>query len=456
LGRAQVSLPVMFSLKHNNLMASTLKKNEKISVLHWFVYILLSCLTFSLLLMVFKSNPNILSTAKFFLLDGRPLNADSWKPMISALNYIKQNSGGDLYNALFLKGVKFQYPLTSLLLFDLTERLTGWSYARITTILNLISRFAVFGTGLISAKILSVILQQNKHLKNRTYVPYGSLFLYLLVLLLTLMFYPLLRSYILGQIQTILTFLVALSILCWQYKKKAVVGAIIGFICLIKPQLGLLLVWAIIRRQWSMVISAAIVITIFLLISLALYGFDYNVEYLQILSFLSHHGESYYANQSVNGMMNRLMFNGENIVWNGKFPAYSPIVYAATVISSLIFILFGLFWNYKSRNPHLVDFCIVILSMTMASPIAWEHHYGIILPIFVVLSPFACYYFSDKRWALLILALGFLLTSQYIENTKYLASTSFNVLQSYLFFGACIILFFLFNVSRKLKLSKQI
>jgi len=433
-------------------MASHPPKTSDITIFRWFIYVLSACFLFSLLLILVKSKPNILSTAKMFL-TGMPFNQDSWNPMIAALKFIQQDLGDAVYDALFLKGVKFQYPLTSLLLFDLPERLTGSSYHQITLLLTFLSRGAVFGTGLISARILSVICERNHFIDKRISTLYSNLLIYGLVMLLTLTCYPLLQSFLLGQVQTLLTFLVALAILCWQFNKKVLVGVIIGFICLIKPQLGLLLIWAMIRRQWSMVIAAGIVISVFLALALLLYGFNFNMEYLHVLSFLSHHGESYYANQSVNGLMNRYMFNGSNLVWDEKFPEYSPVVYAVTLTSSIIFILFGLFWNYKEREPHIVDFCLVILCMTMASPIAWEHHYGIILPVFVVLSPFACKYFSDKRWLLVLLGFGYLLSSQYMEIVKGLADTPYNFVQSYLFFGACILLFFLFSISRKLQLK---
>jgi len=271
-----------------------------------------------------------------------------------------------------------------------------------------------------------------------------------LPLLITFVYYPLLQSYFLGQIQTLLTFLTALAMLCWIYEKKVLTGLLVGIICVIKPQLALLLIWAAIRKQWHMVIPGMTIVLICMLVSIGLYGFDNNIEYLRVLSFLSHRGESFYANQSVNGLMNRLLFNGENLEWDGKFPPYSPIVYAATLVSSLGFLSIGLLWNYKHKNPSIIDFCIILICTTIASPIAWEHHYGILLPVFLTLFPFACHFYADRKWVLLILISGFLLTSRYIETVKIFAPTSLNILQSYLFFGACIILFFLFRIARKL------
>ncbi|MCX2478887.1 glycosyltransferase family 87 protein [Pedobacter sp. MC2016-15] len=430
-------------------MAHTLQKVKTINLIQWLSYVLILCTVCSLTLVFSHSWPNGLSMTKLFLLDGTPYNADSWGPMISALKYIKGNLGDDVYDALFLKGVKFQYPLTSLLLFDLPSKFTGLSYDQLIVLFNLISRISVFGTALLTAHLLLQVLKRAKGLPAQV-KPYNPVVLYGLVMLLTLMFYPLIQSYLLGQIQTLLTFLTTLAILCWLQNRKVAVGIIIGFICLIKPQLGLLLVWALLRREWKMFIPAAVVVSIFGAISLAMYGFKLNFEYFSVLSYLSHHGESYYVNQSVNGLMNRITFNGANLEWDQKFPAYSPLVYYVTLVSSLAFIGYGLFAGIKNRKPHVIEFCLAIMCITMASPIAWEHHYAILLPIFVVMSPFVCYYYQNSRKSLLLLAFGFLLITEYFEFVKVTADTPFNFLQSYLFFGACIMLYYLAAVAKKI------
>ncbi|MET1056285.1 MAG: glycosyltransferase family 87 protein [Pedobacter sp.] len=391
--------------------------------------------------------------SKLFLLDGKPFNSDSWGPMIMALKYIGNNMREDVYDSLFQRGVKFQYPLTSLLLFDVPARLSGLSYEQLITMFNMISRICVFGTGLLTAHLLTQVTKRASGLPDQKTKTCNPVILYCLIMLLTLMFYPLIQSYLLGQIQTLLTFLTTLAILCWLQNRKIAVGVIVGFICLIKPQLGLLLIWAVIRKQWKMVIPAVVVGSVFVAVSIAMYGFALNFEYLSVLSYLSHHGESYYVNQSINGLMNRLTFNGANLEWDQKFPAYSAVVYYVTVISSLMLISFGLLTGFKNKKPHVIEFCIAILSTTMASPIAWEHHYAIVLPIFIVLSPFACYYYQNNKGALIVLGFGFLLISQYFEIAKAAANTPLNFLQSYLFFGACIVLYFLAAIAKKIAVN---
>lgn len=373
---------------------------------------------------------------------------DSWKPMILALEHLKTDPTEPAYDMLFSDGIKFQYPLTSLLLFDLPNRLIGVSYLEVQFFLDRVCSICVILLSLFSTKILINVLQHKQFERLNVNTRSGRIWLYFLVLVITFLFYPILRSYALGQVQTLLTFLTAIVILCWQKDKKISAGIIIGLVCLIKPQLGLLFLWGIVRRQWAMVIAGASVITVFGLISILLYGFGNNLYYLEILSFLSRHGEAFYANQSINGMMNRLMFNGENLDWTGNFPNYIPFIHITTMVTSVFLMVLGLSWNFRNKKPQAIELSLMILCTIMASPIAWEHHYAILLTIFLLMSPYVLKFYEDKKWSICLFAVGYLLVSQYYEFTKNFADTTMNVLQSYLFFGACIILYFLLKVTK--------
>ena len=52
---------------------------------------------------------------------------------------------------------------------------------------------------------------------------------------LAVTFYPLTKSYSLGQIQTQITFIAGLALLLWQRGRIAVTGILIGLCCAIKP-----------------------------------------------------------------------------------------------------------------------------------------------------------------------------------------------------------------------------
>ncbi len=401
---------------------------------------------------IIGSKPNGFSQVKWFAYT-KPYQNDSWEAMTKALIHVQENPEDYLYQALLIEeGVKFQYPPSSLLLFDIPERIFGLEYYQIARIWDILSFFSILVTAFFISKILTLILTKHRFEQFRISTTPKIIHQYILVLAISVFFYPLMRSYHLGQMQTILTLLATMSIYYWLSDKKITSGVLIGLICLVKPQLGLLFVWGLIRKQWAMVIAGGITILSVLLVSIALYGFHNHLDYLSALSYLSKHGESYYPNQSVNGLVNRLLFNGENLYFHDDtFPPFSQTVYLFTSISSLILIFLGLLWNYKSKNPNVIDLSIMILCTTMASPIAWEHHYGILLPIFVLLLPFAYYYYSPQKWKLAVFIIAFIVASQYLGITKHLANSYFNVFQSYLLFAALLILLYSLMISRKMK-----
>ena len=84
--------------------------------------------------------------------------------------------------------------------------------------------------------------------------------------------------------------------------------------------------------------------------------------------------------------------------------------------------------------------CLGALCFTIGSPIAWEHHYGI-LPVLFVVCFAALLRGPEKPRAIWIaLAVAWVLTAVRFAATMALADTKLNFLQSYMYFGALILL----------------
>ena len=102
-----------------------------------------------------------------------------------------------------------------------------------------------------------------------------------------------------------------------------------------------------------------------------------------MLKSIGSHGEVFWPNQSVNGLVSRLLENGHPFKWESNaFAPYHPVVHGATLVTSAIFVLAGL-WRPRNTDPR-VDLAHVVLAATLASPVAWEHHYGVAVPVFAV------------------------------------------------------------------------
>ncbi|KWT82764.1 MULTISPECIES: glycosyltransferase family 87 protein [unclassified Variovorax] len=380
---------------------------------------------------------------------------DSWMPMLRASAFLREHPDQLLYQSVFFgQHVKFQYPLTALLPLDLPQRLLGLEPETVVVILKILSRLSLIAIAAVFLRLFMGAVQWPSRPGEPPALPAISRgALAALSLLSVALFYPLLRSEYHGQIQTAMTLAAGVSLLAWQRGQPRLAGLMMALCCIIKPQWIIVVLWAALRRQWSFAWTATWITGAFGLVAIAFYGLPNVLDYIPVVSFLGQHGESYFINQSVNGLVNRLLFNGVNLegagrIWSGTdLPPFHPTVYLATTLSSALILGLALFWRVR-KQPTAVDLSLVMLSLTMASPIAWDHHYGVLLLIFAVLFPVALRRQPFGAATPALLWLAFLLSSEsFVGVTNLLAGTTWNVLQSYQFFGAVLVLGLLYRLS---------
>jgi alpha-1,2-mannosyltransferase len=373
---------------------------------------------------------------------------DSWNPMRRAFAYTTADPRLPLYSDILSdRQTKFQYPPSSLLIFSVlnlppVQYLTSLTGTHPFSILNGFSYLLFLVT---SVFVVKIFLSSIKGTRYDAYLTNSRPRLLLgvgVILFLTFTFYPLDRSVSLGQVQTWITCALTVMLWCWIRDKKFLGGLLAGGACLIKPQYAVLLLWAILRQEWGFVGGFAAVVLPGGLVSLWTFGVADHLDYVNVLSLISRHGEAYYPNQSINGLLNRAFFNGENLGFSRRsFPPFHLWVYLGTLISAALIIGPALIWPARtSGRGGVADLSIVVLSSTIASPVAWEHHYGVLLPIYAFLAPSLLANAVFGRWTAYYLGASYLLTGHFFPAINALASTPFNVLQSYLLFGALLAL----------------
>jgi hypothetical protein len=378
---------------------------------------------------------NALSAAKYVFT--RAPAADSWRPMHDALVAWRENPSGDVYAETFKQGNRFQYPPSALFVAMAADALSPADFTdfyRLPSFLMLLLTIvgadrtlaaAMTSQGLGTSSMRAAALRLG------------------LVAVLCLSYFPIARAANLGQVQLWLDAFFALALWRWIAGDRVTPGVLIALTCLIKPQLSVFFLWALLRREWRFAATLAAVGGLGLVASLATFGLATHLGYFDVLSFLAERGESFRANQSVNGVLNRIMslsqpdlFN--NLEWVDRhFPPYSPLVRIGTLVSSLGIMALALWPRSRPRDAdRSLDFCTLALSCTIASPVAWEHHYGLAFPMFAL----AAVVLRERPAWLLALAVSYLATGQYIEATDRLAATPFNVLQSYVLLGGLLLL----------------
>jgi hypothetical protein len=357
---------------------------------------------------------------------------DSWRPMDAARSYARANPGSDMYEEIFFRRkIKFQYPPSSLLF------VTGLPREA----LNLVSWFCVW----ITTAFTVMLFRRSMQADAAAVGPAGAFDLFassLAVAGLCLSFYPLIKGYTLGQIQVWVDALFAAALWAWYAGRPVAAGIALGIACLIKPPLLLLALWALVRRQGRMLAGMVGACAAGVALSIAVYGLSSHLSYVHVLSFISQRGEAYYPNQSLNGLLNRWLSNGDNLEFQDfEFSPPNAIVSRATIAAAVLLLLPALIVPPRRRlDDSRFDLPLMAATATIVSPIAWEHHYGVFPPILAVLAPALLGTAHARRRVAWLLALSFVLMGQYFAPVQHLANTVFNPLQSYVFLGALLLL----------------
>ena len=378
---------------------------------------------------------------------------DSWWPMYNAA---KAHVYGDgIYQTVFFEDrMKFQYPPLSILPFKYFIE-AGWSWEEIREFMNTISFVSIFLIIFFIHRTAVTIF--NKFLcKKRLDWRYQTS-IFAISVIGTLGFDAIIRAQFLGQVQILLDFLVALSFLLFLTNRKYVSGVCIALASLVKPQFSLIFFWALIRKEKEIMLGMLAVFIPAGVLSLYHFGFEEHLRYLETLSLMGRHGESYWPNQSINGLLHRLISDVDPLVFPvNSYAPYNPAIYAITLATTVIFILLGLFYrpeknssaaNQKNSLGLLLDLATMFLLLTMASPIAWYHHYGILWPFFiaafVTVSGLLC---SRYNWRTVV-SCSLLMASFLVLSNRFPALVSerfsappVNLVQSHYLFGAILML----------------
>jgi hypothetical protein len=364
------------------------------------------------------------------------VQSDSWQPITDAMNYVATHEAAGLYQQTYYNSDhQFIYPPMSLTFVALVTHLGLLDWHSIASMENASWWVVPTTMATLACIVIVALVRQGARIRVTE-----GLLAALLAIEVILLFYPFMRSASIGNIQALLSLLLMIATLAWLVDHKAVAGLALGLVCVIKPQLGIIVLWSAMRREWRFTGALILTVGAFLLTSVLMFGWQVQEEYVKLLEFLSSRGESFYANQSVNGLLNRVMFIGNNLSWDGSHTqiTYDIRVHVLTVLSSVAFIAAILLYRRRAVAGPL-DFGFALAGFTLASPVAYDHHFGF-LPAVFLLAFLALQNRSAGSWAYTLLAVSFTLCANRIGITDLLAQTDLNFLQSYLMFGVLLLM----------------
>lgn len=210
------------------------------------------------------------------------------------------------------------------------------------------------------------------------------------VIFVSLNFFPTIRAMQCGQTGFVMLCLTAGGLLALVNRRDAMAGAILALAAAIKLTPILLLIWlAWIGRRRAAAWGAA-TLGLLTLISIGVAGWD-NVA-LYVTGFLPtlSRGAATYANQSINGFLNRVLTDQSLTVFGFSDEPMSVWLLTRT---SAVMLLGAAFWLTRrkkkqaalregdrlSKDRLSLGYALVVLTTLLVSPISWEHHYVIAL-----------------------------------------------------------------------------
>lgn len=342
--------------------------------------------------------------------------------------------------AFFQRGIRFIYPSTSLLLYRAWQA-AAWIHIPPSIAMNAMLLLALLGTMAVAGEFLLRLLP-DRTIREST--PADRWKIRVLVGLLVFVFLPIIDAYNLGQVQTLLNFMLMAAALLWLRGSRISPAILIGLTCWLKPQMILFLLWGLLRRQWRFTVSLLITFLTGVLLSVAIFGWHNTLEYVRVLHYLGQRGDAMFWNQSLNGLLHRLMHVGSPVTSFYGYPPYNRAIYLATLLSSAIMVILALVVPVaRQRTRTTADFLLYAMACTMASPIVWQHHYGVFFLVFLLWLPVAL---RRRRMLIVLLPIYLLMTDTWAPLTP-LMFTRWSFPISHVYYGGLAL--FLYTLFRE-------
>jgi alpha-1,2-mannosyltransferase len=294
----------------------------------------------------------------------------------------------NLYDPVQRVGPSFIYPPTAALeLLPLASLVRGDELSRATQAMDLAARLCALAT-LATALAFAWRAAADWPTRAGLLVAFAA-------------FYPTRWMLTCVQAQSLITLFLALAMMSAACRRDVLTGVLLGLAAGLKPHLGLLLVFGVVRRQWGLCAGMAGSLLALGGLSVALAGFEpWRVYVTEVLPAVSA-GYAYYPNQSINGVLNRWMGHPAGFEIAPRTTVVTIGSAAATLLFAVLAVwprgaMRGVASRAESSNAaqvlgagtaahrtvrsaglmRAIDLGIALLCATLASPVAWEHHYA--------------------------------------------------------------------------------
>ena len=372
---------------------------------------------------------------------------DSWVPIGNALRFVRSHTdlAGLYHTTYFSTNEQFIYAPQGLAICDALDRLTGFSFGDVEQA-KIASWWLLVA---LTAYAYVFFLWLARELRVAVATVDQKLFVLAVAVCSVYLFFPLTGGYTVGNIQNFLTALVAIAMFCFMRGRSVAAGFLLGIAVLVKPHIGVMLVWALVRRDWRFAGGMIAALAAGSLLSLSMYGWPVHAAYLELLQYLSGRGESYAGSHTFESALYRLMHLGNNVSFDAWHRTLQPVAWIHWTATALgLATMVWAFWARKGDAPvqRMLDFGSAYMAIVIASPVAYEHHFGLsylLLPATALLMVVNA---AQDRAARIALPLAYLCLANIFPVTDGLADTDLNLLQSYRLIGTLLLIFTMIRI----------
>lgn len=316
---------------------------------------------------------------------------------------------------------------------------TAFAYPPVTSVLYLPLLLLNYPTAqavfvLLSAGSVYLII----YLSLRLAFPAFSLKYFSIFTSLTLLSFPTKFTLGMGQSNLVGYCLLLLGFCLYMRERHIKGGFFLGLAITIKPIIGFMLLFFMLRRAWRTVVAAMASILTISLFAGIIFGFETYVYYISsiIPNLLNPDGREVYYNQGAMGFVARLT---ESAV----FRQITSLLISLVIISILIYFVLN------NRVGRKYQFALFLAALPLVNTLSWQHHFVLLIFPFILtaaLIPNA----GKQRIAFLVgLITAYILVSVNIKTPSQLVSWPQILLLSHVFYGAIILLSMLLGIARR-------
>lgn len=194
---------------------------------------------------------------------------------------------------------------------------------------------------------------------------------------LATIFPPALFNVYLGQLSMYVYALILLTLLALNKRAYTLSGILTALAMLCKTHVGFFLLYFLIKRRWAALVSALCTLLFFVGLSIAFFGLDPWVIYIENVLPKCLSGMAYFGNQSVHGFLARLFIADPKVLFSATILPSSGWFSLLSAVASLS-IIGTTIWHIikaKANSPTFMEISCVVLALLLATRVAFIHHF---------------------------------------------------------------------------------